>query len=147
MEIVDICQHGVSHERIVATCLQMWCWPASCSVIHPSLECLLHAVRDKVVAGSSQLGSQVLKDVKGKGMPMFILSFLSVISHAYLSFVSSISQPPPLFLIMAASVMQVGCSSIVHVLSIIIFSFYFFFLERKFCLYVVNIIVHVHLNL
>lgn len=129
MEIVDICQHGVSHERIVATCLQMWCWPASCSVIHPSLECLLHAVRDKVVAGSSQLGSQVLKDVKGKGMPMFILSFLSVISHAYLSFVSSISQPPPFFF-------NYGCLSnvgwvLIHSTCFIYYYIFFLFLFSR----------------
>lgn len=67
--------------------------------VHPSIhpfihfECPQHASRDKVVADFSQLGSQVMKNVKGRGTAMFALSFLSVISHVYLSYVSSISHP------------------------------------------------------
>lgn len=54
---------------------------------------LMSTSRDKVVAGFSQPGSQVMKDVKGKDMALFALPFLSLRSHVYLSCVSSISLP------------------------------------------------------
>lgn len=44
--------------------------------IHPSISWVSTACsRDKVVAGFSQLSSQVMKDVKGKVMAIFALPF------------------------------------------------------------------------
>lgn len=87
---------------------------------------LLSTSRDKVVAGFSQPGSQVMKDVKGKDMALFALPFLSLRSHVYLSCVSSISLPFffKLWLPQECNwVLILGT----FFLSVFIFSFYSFF--------------------
>lgn len=69
-----------------------------------------------------------MKDVKGKGMAMFALPFVSVISHVYLSYVSSISL---LFFFFSKFWLPRECNWVLILgtcfLSVVIFSFYSFF--------------------
>lgn len=61
-----------------------------------------------------------MKDVKGKGMAMFALPFVSVISHVYLSYVSSISL---LFFFLNFGYLGrvIGCSFLVHVFYLLLY--------------------------
>lgn len=61
-----------------------------------------------------------MKDVKGKGMAMFALPFVSVISHVYLSYVSSISL---LFFFLNFGFLRIviGCSFLVHVFYLLLY--------------------------
>lgn len=72
-----------------------------------------------------------MKDVKGKGMAMFALPFVSVISHVYLSYVSSISLLFFFFLNFGYLGSVIGCSFLVHVFYLLLYFLFIPFSEEE----------------